>query len=313
MPKPRLLVMSDAIEKLVRPGADEFEIVRLEGAGDRDAFLAANGAGIGAALVSGMERFDAARFDLLPDLGLIATVAAGMSGIDLDTAKARGVAVINAGDLNAGDVADFAVTLMLAQTREVIANDRYVREDRWPAARRRPPVSVSAQKVGIVGLGHIGLAIARRLEPFGCEIAWWGPRPKPDAAWPRIESLEELASWSSVLMVAARGDDSTRGLITADVLAALGPDGLIVNVSRGFVIDEPAMIAALQDGRLGAAALDVFEHEPINGSDWAGVPNVLMAPHVAGATQQAFARVFAGALDNLRRHFAGEPLLRRVV
>lgn len=313
MNRPRLLVLSKAIEQMVKPSRDEFDIVLLDEQADRDAFLQAQGSGIEAILASGMERLDAARFAMLPDLKLIATVAAGMAGIDLDAAKARGIAVTNAGDLNSGDVADFAITLMLAHAREVIANDAWVREDKWPEARRPAARSISSHKVGIVGLGHIGQAIAARLAPFGCEIAWWGPRDKPDAGWPRIETLEELAGWSSVLIVAARGDDSTRGLVSRAVIEGLGPQGLIVNVSRGFVIDEPAMIAALKDGRLGGAALDVFDREPLAGSAWADVPNVLMAPHVAGATREAFAAVFAGALDNVRRHFAGEPLLRRVV
>lgn len=313
MPLPKLLVMSPSIEKMVKPSSEEFELVRLEDGGGRDAFLAEHGKGIEVVLTSGQERFDTARLELLPDLKLIAAVAAGMAGIDLDAAAARGIAVTNAGDLNAGDVADFAVTLMLAHAREVIANDAWVREGRWKTARRAPDRSISSHRVGIVGLGHIGEAVARRLQPFGCEIAWWGPRPKPEATWRRIDTLRDLAAWASVLIVAARGDESTRGLVSAEIVEALGPDGLIVNVSRGFVIDEPAMIAALKDGRLGGAALDVFEGEPIDGTLWADVPNVLMAPHVAGATREAFAAVFAGALDNVRRHFAGEPLLRRVV
>jgi hydroxypyruvate reductase len=310
---PKLLLMSRALEKMVRPPESEFELVRLDATRDRDGFLAANGGGIEMVLTSGTERLDAARLALLPDLKLIAAVAAGTSEIDLDVAAARGIAVTNAGDLNSADVADFAITLMFAHVRDVIGHDRYVREDRWPTARMAPGRSIAAQRVGIVGLGHIGHAIATRLAPFGAEIAWWGPRAKPDIAWPRIESLNELAEWSTVLIVAARGDDSSRGLISVDVIKALGPDGLIVNVSRGFVVDEAAMIAALKDGSLGGAALDVFEHEPIKGSDWADVPNVLMAPHVAGATQESFSAVFAGALDNLRRYVAGKPLLRRVV
>jgi hydroxypyruvate reductase len=310
---PKLLVMSRAIEKMVRPPEAEFELVRLDAVEDRDAFLKAEGAGIEMVLSSGTERLDAARLALLPDLKLIAVVAAGTASVDLEAAAARGIAVTNAGDLNAADVADFAITLMLAHVRNVVGHDRYVREDRWPVARMAPGRSIAAQRIGIVGLGHIGQAIATRLVPFGAEIAWWGPRAKPDASWRRIESLEKLAGWSTVLIVAARGDDSSRGLISADVIRGLGPDGLIVNVSRGFVIDEQAMIEALKEGSLGGAALDVFEHEPIKGSEWADVPNVLMAPHVAGATREAFSAVFAGALDNLRRHVAGEPLQRRVV
>ncbi|MET0373134.1 MAG: 2-hydroxyacid dehydrogenase [Rhizorhabdus sp.] len=297
----------------MKPSPEEFDIVRLDGVPDRAAFLRANGSGIDAVLTSGMERLDMARLALMPDLRLVAIVAAGMAGIDLEACRARGIAVTNAGDLNAGDVADFAVTLMLAHARDVMANDRWVREDKWPTGRRPPGRSIAAHRVGIVGLGHIGQAIAQRLTPFGCAIAWWGPRPKPDMAWSRMDTLEALADWSSVLIVAARGDDSSRGLISRAVLDALGPNGLIVNVSRGFVIDEPAMVDALKAGRLGGAALDVFDHEPFAGSAWDDVPNVLMAPHVAGATREAFVAVFAGALDNIRRLGRGESLQRRVV
>ena len=309
---PRVLVMSRAILKMLRPPPGEFDYVCLDDHADRDRYLAEHGAGIAAIIAAGMERLDAARLAMLPDLQLIAVVAAGMAGIDLDAARARGIAVCNAGDINAGDVAEYAVTMMLAHRRDLMANDAYVRSGRWAEARLPPGHAVSAQRVGIVGLGHIGRNIAQRLHPFGCEIRWWGPNPKP-VSWQRIESLEELADWATTLLVAVAGTDETRGLISADVLDRLGADGLIVNVSRGFVIDEPAMIAALRDGRLGGAALDVFDGEPIDGTGWVGVPNVLMAPHVAGATIESLAAVMQGALDNVRRHFAGEPLERRVV
>lgn len=313
MSKPTLLVMSRAIAAMARPSPEYYEILVLDEAEDRDALLRDRGAGIRAVLCAGMERLDAARLALLPDLELIAVIAAGYAGIDVEVAKARGIAVTNAGSLNSGDVADYAVTLMLAHRRDLIANDRYVRDDKWPARRLPPGRSIARDKVGIVGLGHIGGAIAERLSPFGCDIAWWGPRAKPHARWPRIETLVGLAEWASVLMIAARGEEDTRGLVDADVIAALGADGLIVNVSRGFVIDEPAMIAALRAGTLGGAALDVFDHEPIAGSRYADVPGLIMAPHVAGATEDALAAVIAAALDNIRRLFAGETLLNRVV
>jgi hydroxypyruvate reductase len=311
--KPKLLVMSRMILTLVTLPEDEFDILYFDAAEDREGWLRANGAGIRAVLAVGTERFDAARLDLLPDLELIAVIAAGYSGVDIEAVKARGIAVTNAGDLNAGDVAEFAVTLMLAHRRDIIANDRWVREDKWPGARQPIGHSVSVQRVGIVGLGHIGLAIARRIEPFGCAIGWWGPRAKPDMPWPRYESLLELADWATTLFIAARGDDSTRKLIDAPILDALGPQGLIVNISRGFVIDEPAMIAALKEKRLGGAALDVFAGEPIAGSHYADVPNLLMTPHVGGATVEALDAVIASALANIRRLFAGEPLQHRVV
>ena len=302
MAKPTLLVMSRAVAGIAKPPAGRYEILCLDDADDRDAFLRARGAGIRVVLASGVERLDAGRLASLPDLELIAAEAA----------KARGIAITNAGDINAGDVADYAVTLMLAHRRGLIANDRHVRGDEWPKRRMPPGRSIARDRVGIVGLGHIGAAIAERLAPFGCEIVWWGPRAKPGAPWRRIGTLTDLAAWASVLMVAARGDDSTRGLVDAAAIAALGEDGLIVNVARGFVIDEPAMIAALRSGALGGAALDVFDHEPMAGSRYADVPNLIMAPHVAGATEDALAAVVASALDNIERLFAGETLLNRV-
>lgn len=312
MNKPKLLLMNRGILAYAKPSEEEFEIFCLDDFPDRDAFFEEHGAGFEAIIASGMERLDGPRLEMLPNLKLISVIAAGMAGIDLDEAKARGVAVTNAGDINAGDVADYAVAMMLAQVRDIIPNDAYVRSGKWLERRLPPGRSIASEKVGIVGLGHIGKAIARRMEPFGCEISWWGPNPK-DVPWRRHESIEALAAWSSTLFVAAAGSDDTRRLISAEAIDALGPEGLIVNVSRGFVIDEPAMKAALKEGRLGAAALDVFDHEPIDGSGWVDVPNVLMAPHVAGATRRALGLVGAGAIDNVRRLFAGQPFERRVV
>lgn len=173
--------------------------------------------------------------------------------------------------------------------------------------------SVASLRVGIVGLGHIGRAIAERLAPFGCEIRWWGPRPKPGTPWQRVEQLEELAQWATALIVAVSGKEDTRGLIDADIIDAVGPEGMIVNIARGFVIDEPAMKAALRSGRLGHAALDVFHREPDSGADWADMRNVLLAPHVAGATAESMDQVTATTRENVRRFFAGEELLNRVV
>ncbi len=313
MSKPTLLVMSRALAKLAQPSPEAYDILCLDEAEDREALLRERGAGIRAVLAAGMERLDAERLALLPDLELIAVTAAGYAGVDIEAAKRRGIAVTNAGNLNAGDVADYAMTLLLAHRRDLIANDHYVRDDKWQEKRRPPGRSLARDRVGIVGLGHIGLAISQRLSPFGCDIAWWGPRPKPDAPWRRFETLRELSEWASVLMIAARGDDSTRGLVGADIIHALGRDGLIVNVSRGFVIDEPAMIEALRSGALGGAALDVFDHEPIAGSRYADIPNLIMAPHVAGGTEDALRAVLAAAVDNIRRLYAGEILLNRVV
>jgi lactate dehydrogenase-like 2-hydroxyacid dehydrogenase len=227
-------------------------------------------------------------------------------------AKRRGIAVTTGGGHNAGDVADLAVLLTLALVRDLPAHDKFVRTGAWIEGPPRLGRSMAAQRVGIVGLGHIGTAVARRLAPTGCEIAWWGPNAGPDAEWPRRESLEGLARWASVLIVAARADEGSRRLVSAEVIEALGSDGFLVNVSRGFVLDEAAVRAALRAGRLGGAALDVFESEPASGREWLDIPNVLLTPHVGGATARSVEAVIASAVDNVRRHFRGEALLNRV-
>jgi lactate dehydrogenase-like 2-hydroxyacid dehydrogenase len=312
--RPRLLITLKLVQTLVAPPADEFDMMLWDSDPDGvDALLAREGKGVEVLLCAGMEDISAKRLALLPDLKLIAVMAAGVAGIDLDYVRTHGVAVTNAGDQNASDVADFALALFLAHRREIVGNDLFVRENKWLRGRTPLGRSIGDERVGVVGLGNIGRAVAKRLEPFGCEIAWWGRTLKPGTPWPRLESLEDLSKWATTLIVAVAGAPETRGLVTAAVIDALGPDGLIVNVSRGFVIDEPAMVAALKEGRLGGAALDVFDEEPIAGSSWADVPNILTAPHVAGSTQAAIGRVTRSCLRNIRAHFAGQPLEHRLV
>ena len=309
----RVLVMSGYLRDIVPLQPEYYAIDVLTDHADRDGWLAAHGAGVRVLVCSGMERIDAARLALLPDLELISVAAAGMAGLDLEAARARGIAVTNAGNLNAGDVADFAITLLFGCRRELLVGDAWVRAGKWPAGRMPLSPSISAERVGVVGLGHIGRAVADRLAPFGCAIRWWGRNPKPDAGWPHEPDLLALARWATTLVIAVAGTEDTRALIGRDVLAALGPEGLLVNVARGFVVDEPALKDLLRSGALGGAALDVVAREPDDGTGWTDVPNVILAPHVGGATREAFAAVMGGAADNVRRLFAGEPLLRRVV
>ena len=183
----------------------------------------------------------------------------------------------------------------------------------WRAAEKTITGSLTGQRLGIVGLGAIGEGIARRAEAFGLTVSWWGPNEKPDAKWPRVASLVELAKDSDILVVAARADGSNEGLISREVIEALGPQGLLVNVARGQLVDEDALIAALKEGRLGMAALDVFATEPTAAARWADVPNTVLTPHTAGATTAALPKMVALTLANLRRFFAGEPLVNPVV
>jgi lactate dehydrogenase-like 2-hydroxyacid dehydrogenase len=154
--------------------------------------------------------------------------------------------------------------------------------------------------------------VARRLEALGLIVGWWGPNPKPAAAWPRAESLLALASGSDILVVAARAEAANRGLISAEVIEAVGPQGLIVNVARGQLIDEDALIAALKAGRLGRAALDVFAQEPTPPERWAEVPNTVLTPHTAGGTTDSIPRMVAQAVENVRLFLAGEAVMSPV-
>lgn len=261
-----------------------------------------------ALVTAGEFRLDPALLAAMPRLGLIACFTVGYDGVDLGWARSRGVAVTHAGDANAEDVADHAIGLILAHRRQIVSGDRQLRAGGWVAGAKTITRSLGEARLGIVGMGAIGIAIARRAEAMRMQVQWWGPRPKPALGWSRADSLAALARASDILVVAAKADETNRGLIDADIMAALGPDGLLVNVARGQLVDEAALIAALKDGQLGGAALDVFAQEPTDAGRWADVPNTLLTPHTAGATDAAVAQMLAMLRANLNAYFAGEAL-----
>ena len=263
---------------------------------------------IQALVVAGEFEVDRVLAESLPRLGLIACFTSGHDGVDLAWAAGRGLKVSHSPGVNAEDVADHAMGLLLSAWRKIVEGDRIVRSGGWQATEKMITPSLAGHKVGVVGLGRIGVAVAERCAAFGLDTTWWGPREKPEAPWPRAESLETLARDSDILVVAAQSTAESRGLISGSVIEALGPRGLLVNVSRGQVVDEDALIAALRSGVLGMAALDVFAHEPTPPARWRDVPNVTLTPHTAGATTGAVPRMLALTRENLRRFFAGEPL-----
>ena len=243
----------------------------------------------------------------LPGLGLIACVSVGYDGVDVGWCRANGIEVTHARGLNAEDVADHAIGLMLAAWRNIPALDRIVREGRWKQEERiGSQPSLGGRTLGVVGLGHIGAAVARRAEALRLNVQWWGPREKPDAPWPRAESLLALARDSDILVLCARAEAANRGMVSREVIEAVGPKGMIVNVGRGQLIDEDALIAALKDGRLWRAALDVFVQEPTPAERWAEVPNAVLTTHTAGSSNEAVPLMVAQAIDNVQRFLAGE-------
>lgn len=262
---------------------------------------------IRALVVAGEFPLDKPLIESLPHLQLIACFTSGYDRIDVAWCRARGLAVTHAPGVNHEDVADHALGLILAARRQIAAGDRALRAGGWTVDAKTITPSLNGQRLGVVGLGHIGEAVARRAEALRMAVKWWGPRDKV-AAWPRAGSLLELARDSDILVVACKADDGNVGLVSREVIEALGPDGLLVNVARGQLVDEAALIAALKDGRLGQAALDVFEDEPTEPARWADAPNTVLTPHTGGATTEAVQGMLRLLMQNLEAAFAGEPL-----
>lgn len=262
---------------------------------------------IGAIVVAGEYPLDPRLVERLPNLKLVACFTSGYDGIDVDWCRSRGLPVTHAPGVNHEDVADQAIGLILAARRRIVDGDRALRGGDWTPESRIITPSLSGQKVGVVGLGAIGEAVARRASALRMAVSWWGPREKT-ADWPRAASLMDLARASDILVVACRADDANRGLISREVIEALGPGGLLVNVARGQLVDEDALIAALRDGRLGGAALDVYEVEPVDPARWDDVPNTVLTPHTGGATTEAVQGMLMLLLQNLHAAFAGGPL-----
>jgi lactate dehydrogenase-like 2-hydroxyacid dehydrogenase len=188
-----------------------------------------------------------------------------------------------------------------------------IRDGRWRENHRSSAsTSLTGRRFGVVGLGAIGAASARRAQAFDLDVAWWGPRPKPNSPWPRMESLPALAAWSDILLVACRANAGNRGMVSREVIEAVGPDGMLVNVARGSVVDEDALIAALKAGRLGRAGLDVFAQEPTPIDRWRDVPNVVLTPHSGSTTAETIPRLVARTIENLRLFLAGRPVAHPV-
>ena len=275
----------------------------------RAAWLQERAGRIRAVVTTGALGLQRADMDALPALELIAVNGVGLDGVDLDQARARGIAVTTTPNVLTDDVADVALGLLLASARHIALLDRFVRDGGW---ERREPVkpasSLRGKTAGIFGFGQIGQAIALRLAAFGVQVRYYQPRAKPGVDVPRAGSLLALAQESDYLIVCAPGTPATRHAVDAAVLAALGPAGTLINIARGALIDEEAMIAALQDGTLGAAGLDVFADEPRVPAALRALPNVVLTPHVGSLTVETRHAMGQLVVDNLQAHFAGQPL-----
>jgi hydroxypyruvate reductase len=245
----------------------------------------------------------------LPKLELVSVYGVGYDGIDVAAARQRGIAVTNTPEVLTDEVADLAIALMLAVARRVADADRFVRSGAWATGTFPLTRKVSGSRLGMVGLGRIGQAIAKRAEAFGMSVAYTARGRKAALPYAFYATPEALAKEVDFLIVATFGGPTTRGLVSAEVINALGPDGYLINIARGSVIDEPALVAALQEKRIAGAGLDVFVNEPNVPAALLGMDNVVLTPHIGSATVQTRAAMADLACANLRAHFEGRPLL----
>jgi len=277
----------------------------------RAEFLDSHGAEVVAVVTSGRTGVAEPLMSALPNLGAIVHFGVGYDTTDVDAAAARGVGVSNTPDVLTDCVADTAVGLLIDVMRHFSAADRFVRAGQWPTTSMYPLTHrVSGRRVGIIGLGRIGSAIAKRLSAFGCTISYHNRSEKPDSPYAYVESPVELARDVDVLIVAAAGGQR---LVDRDVLAALGPAGYLINIARGSVVDEAALVDALVNGRLAGAGLDVFADEPNVPSTLFALDNVVLLPHVGSGTVETRAAMEQLTLTNLDEFLASGRLVTPVV
>ena len=286
-----------------------YDAHRLWTAPDKDALIASMADRITAVASSNSGGINGATMAKLPGLKTIAHFGVGYDTVDVDAARSRKIAVTNTPDVLTDEVADLAIALLLAAVRKVPQGDRYVREGKWPKGAMALTESVQGKTLGIIGMGRIGRAIAKRAEAFNLRIVYQGPNKKTDVSWPYFEDPVELAKESDLVIAACPGGEATRGLVSRAVIEAIGPKGTFVNISRGSVVDEPALIDALKSGKLGFAGLDVFVDEPRVPEAFMTMDNVVLQPHVASATHQTRKAMGQLVIDNLAAHFAGKPLV----
>ena len=257
----------------------------------------------------------AALMDSLPNLGLISCFGTGFEGVDLAAARARNIVVSHAGDTNSTAVAEFAMGLVIATARDLVRGDRYARANRWRGdiIERLPIVpGLAGQRLGIYGLGSIGSKLAQRAAAFEMEIGYHNRKPRPDVPYAYHPTLLGLATWADILVVAVRADKSNTHAINREVLAALGPRGHLVNISRGIAVDTEALCDALEAGTISGAALDVYENEPDIPDRLKGLDNVVITPHMAAISANAQRAQRDIMFANLEAFFAGRPVLTPV-
>lgn len=311
--KPDVLVAYPTRPRQMAQLEQDYTLHRLDLAADKPAMLAEVGPRCTAMVCNGHVSIDEAFLAQIPALKIVASSSVGYDTMDVAAMTRVGVRLTNTPDVLTDDVADTALMLLLAARRRLVQGDRHVRSGEWG---RSGPMSLTrstaGKSVGIVGLGRIGSAIARRCEALGLTVGYFGRCEKPGVGYRYFADVVALAEWSDILIAATSGGAETRAIVSASALKALGPEGSFINIARGSVVDEPAMIAALKDGRLGSAGLDVFENEPDPDPAFRDLDNVVLYPHHASGTEETRDKMAQLVVDNLAAHFGGRALLTPV-
>ncbi len=289
----------------------EFTLHKVWEATDKAAALKPMADRVRGVVSHGMAGLPTAVIEALPKLEICAINGVGLETTDLDLARKRGIVVTTAPVLY-DDVSDTALMLGMAACRRLAEADRFVRSGQWLKGRMAPGRKFSGKRAGILGLGRIGMALGRRLEGFGMTIGYHDPLPKTGVAYKAYPSAVELARNSDILFLAAAGGPGVKNIVGPAIIDALGPNGVFVNVARGWLVDEPALVAALKEGRLGAAGLDVFENEPKVPAELIALDNVVLTPHIASSTEETMRDMGQCVVDNIRSWFAGKGALTPV-
>lgn len=256
---------------------------------------------------------DAELIDSLPKLEIVANYSVGLDKVDLVKCKEKGIRVTNTPDVLTDDVADLAIGLIIATLRRICACDRYVRSGAWKKGDFKLTTKFTGKSVGIIGLGRIGSAIAKRAEAFNCPISYYSRTKKRDTKYKYYPTVVDLASNCQILVVACPLTEETLHIINREVIDALGPKGVLINIGRGPHVDEPELVSALVEGRLGGAGLDVFENEPEVPKELFSLDNVVLLPHVGSGTVETRKAMADLVIGNLEAHFMNKPLLTPVV
>jgi hydroxypyruvate reductase len=307
----KVLIYSRFPKAMMLRIGQRYELMDAAGKPPNEMFAADQLAGIRAMITAGGTPLGGAMMDMLPALQAIVCYGTGYDGVDLKAAAARNIAVGHSPGANAASVADIAMTLMLATTRRILVADQSVRSGDWAASKQspmmRPQAGMPGRRIGVYGMGEIGRKIAARCAAFESEIGYFS-RSKHDLPYRYFPTLEALADWSSVLMIAVRAGAETQHAVSADIFRRLGADGYVVNISRGSVIDEKALVTALTEKTIAGAGLDVYDKEPHAPDALTALPNVVFAPHIGGHTLESHVAMQICVLANLTAFFEGKPL-----